>query len=172
MSKNIGYHTLTNSTSESIINLDDELLQDIDFDFFDTKDSKDTSVPENNNVTQEIQKERKSNLKVNEIVLCCDENSSDVKTVESPVINESTGSTVRFSTSTKLDNVSKQAVSKQTRLKDLMNCIAYDENKEVDNDKIKSPSPDFLSLSTDTTSEITSVTTRPSSSGCSSMGKI
>ncbi|KAJ4451133.1 hypothetical protein ANN_02573 [Periplaneta americana] len=69
-----------------------------------------------------------------------------------------------------------------------MNCIAYGENngknngnseddieEEEDDDhafsKSHSPSSDFRSLSTDTTSEITDVTTRPSSSGCSSMSK-
>ena len=169
MSRNIVYHHF--STSESLIRLDDELHEDIDFDFFD-------SFSENHTPHQT---ERKSNLKTN-----------NVKKIEESA-NENTGSTVRFSELINGEGEKKSCIvegsvstkkEKSLKLRDLMNCIAYGESKvkdhhggeeengdDDDDEKINSPSPDFLSLSTDTTSEITNVTTRPSSSGCSSMTK-
>lgn len=72
---------------------------------------------------------------------------------------------------------SKVKEEKRQEIKALMNCIAYDEeapsaDRDKPGDKVKSAIEEMdNSLSSDTTSDMTDVTPRSSSSGCSSMSK-
>ncbi|XP_069679432.1 cilia- and flagella-associated protein 97-like [Periplaneta americana] len=142
---------------------------------------------------------RKSSLKLTPCGDGVDVNSTKVMKISACDIKERNAkgkkeSIVQFNSVNIPQNISEVAdknnmkKEKYLNLKELMNCIAYGENndkiignseddieEEEDDDhafsKSHSPSSDFRSLSTDTTSEITDVTTRPSSSGCSSMSK-
>ncbi|PSN40392.1 hypothetical protein C0J52_18173 [Blattella germanica] len=198
MSENIGSHTFTNAANGSLIQVDVGLHEDIDYDFFDSVDNtQNKSLPKKSSDcfgSEETLKDKKSSLKISKQHYSI--NSNIVKDVPYAMTStrDSADSVVRFSNILNSEDKNKKnseekiispKQDKHAELKNLMNCIAFDESKneegeigdddddddDVVSSKVKSLSPDFLSLSTDTTSEITDVTTRPSSSGCSSMSK-
>jgi len=223
MSRDISVHTFRHAVNASVIHVDSELCEAIDYDFFDCGDgpfitAKHTDskgyIVLNDEVKEDIK--RKSSVKLTPGCDCedskignvidpniCNAKLTDVKN-ETASSGQQSLADVSADTSREPDknNLKKEIASskeeKYMNLRDLMNCIAYSENKvkyDVDNDgdhivsRVHSVSPDFLSLSTDTVSEktthpsdplsvstdtttdITDVTPCPSSSGCSSMSR-
>jgi hypothetical protein len=169
---------------------DNVLCEDIDFDFFDSGDDPSTTGKPNDN-KHDDEKEEKGKESDMKFSPCGDSvESKNVRNVEQKDGRNETESvqlvSVDFcadvSKKTDKNNLRREVKSskedKCMNLRELMNCIAYDESKGKGDEehhhvfsKLHSLSPDFLSLSTDTTSEITDVTTRSSSSGCSSMSR-
>jgi hypothetical protein len=198
MSSAIDSHTFINAANRSVIIVDNELCKDIDF--FDCGCGS-TAVKRNYNKTDDEEKEDKEKESSLKFISCDDgkqsksgkfikphghnvEQTNGKNKTESSVQLGSVDFSAENSEKEDKNNVRKDDKSskeeKCMNLRELMNCIAYDESKgRIDDDdnhyhvisKEQSLSPDFLSLSTDTTSEITDITTRPSSSGCSSMSK-
>lgn len=199
MSRNIGSHTFRDSTNGSLIHVDVGLHEDIDYDFFDSGDNHPTITKSNGikNYVAEENDDIKPGMKLTPCGDGVDFNSTKVMQISACDIKERhakskkesiVGFPENISEITDKNNIKKE---KYLHLRELMNCIAYGENNdkinvtgeddiedEDDDDdddhvvsKSHSLSSDFRSLSTDTTSEITDVTTRPSTSGCSSMSK-
>jgi hypothetical protein len=221
MSRDISVHTFRHAVNGSVIHVDSGLCEDIDYDFFDFGDSpsitaKCTDTKGYDVIDEEKEgKKRKTNVKLtpcgdskdSKSGKVIDQNSCNAKLTD---FKNKTESSVQLSLAdvsadnsreTDTNDLKKDSASskeeKYMNLSDLMNCIAYSENKDKYNDddndhhiisKVHSVSPDFLSLSTDTASEITThlsdlsvssdtttditdVTPCPSSSGCSSMSR-
>jgi hypothetical protein len=169
-----------------MIMADNEFCEDIDFNFFDSGDGPSTTGKPNDNKCGDEEKEDKEKESGLKFSPCGEsEESKNVCNVEEKDGKNKTEHSVQLgsvdfsadiSKETDKNNLWKEVTSskeeKCMNLRELMNCIAYDESKGKGDviSKVQSLLPDFLSLSTDTTSEITDVTT-PSSSGCSSMSK-
>lgn len=178
MSSTIGSHTFINAANSYVITADNELCEDIDFNFFDTGDGPSTIGKPNDNKCDD-KKEESENGKIIKLHVYNVEQKNGKDETQSVQLGS-----VDFSADISEDTdkciLMKEVTSskeKHMNLSELMNCIAYDESKDKGGDdhhdvisKVESLSPDFRSLSSDTTSEITDVTTR-SSSGCSSMSK-
>lgn len=190
MSRNIGSHVFRQVVNGSVVHVDIGLCEDIDYNFFGSGDSPITEGPDddkNNTIIAGEEKDEKS-LKLNPSHDSKNSKNENICTVKVTDVKNESHSSVQLDSADNLRvkrNLKEETLSSKEddcmNLRGLMNCIAYGESKNNDGDedddddhvvsKVHSRSSDFLSLSTDTTSEITDVTTRPSSSGCSSMPK-
>jgi hypothetical protein len=185
-------HTFRQIVNGAVVHVDIGLCEDIDYDFFGSGDSPITEGPDDNkndtvNAGEEKdEKGRKLSLKMTPSSDSKNSKNENICNIKVTDVKNGTDSSVQLDSADNLRD--KRNLKKETEnpkeddcmnLRGLMNCIAYGESKNDDDDddddhvisKVHSNSSDFLSLTTDTTSEITDVTTRPSSSGCSSMSK-
>ena len=216
-------HTFRHAVNASVIHVDSGLCEDIDYDFFDCGDDPFITAKHTDsrgytvmNCKEKEDKTRKSSVKLTPCGDCeesntgnvidqniCNAKLTDVKneiasSVQLSLIDICADNSREADRNDLKKTIASSKEEKYMNLRDLMNCIAYSENKDKyddDNDgdhivsRVHSVSPDFLSLSTDTvsaitthlsdplsistdtTTDITDVTPCPSSSGCSSMSR-
>jgi hypothetical protein len=193
MSKNTGSRVFRQVVNGSVVYVDIGLCDDIDYNFFGSGDSPITEGPDDNRTDSisagEEKDEKKmklkwmpsSNSKNSKNENFCNGNITDVNIESHSSLQLDSADYLRAKRNLIVETESPKE-DDYVDLKGLMNCIAYGESKNNDGDedddddddhvisKVHSHSSDFLSLSTDTTSEITDVTTCPPS-GCSSMSK-
>jgi hypothetical protein len=182
MSRNADSCVFRQVVNGSVFHVDIGLSEDIDYNFFSSGDSPITKGPDDSiNADQEKNKKKiKLSLKLmpssdskdskNENV--CNGNITDVNNQSHSSLRLDSADNLRAKINLK-DETESPNNDDHMDLRGLMNCIAYGDDDDDDDhviSKVHSHSSDFLSISTDTTSEITDVTTCPPS-GCSSMSK-
>jgi hypothetical protein len=194
MPRDIGSEMFRQTVNGSVVYVDIGLCEDIDYNFFYSDDSPITKGSDDNETDTIIDGEEKEVKLMPSSDSKHSENEDGCISTFTAIKNESHSSVELDSADDyrdkrkSNDEIESQKEDDHVNLKGLMNCIAYGESKnsyggsdgggddddDDDDDhvisKVHSHSSDFLSLSTDTTSEITDVTTRPPS-GCSSMSK-
>jgi hypothetical protein len=194
MSRNTGSRVFRQVVNGSVVYVDIGLCEDIDYHFFGSGDSPITEGPDDNRTDSisagEEKDEKKMKLSLKLMPSSDSKNSKNEHVCNGKItdVNNESHSSLQLDSADNLRAKRNLIVETESPkeddhmdLKGLMNCIAYGESKNNDGDeddddddhvisKVHSHSSDFLSLSTDTTSEITDVTTCPPS-GCSSMSK-